>query len=160
MAKRSRVETEQTINHILDEALKQILSIGFEAMSYTTLSNATGISRTGISHHFPKKTEFLVRLDHRIGQFFVAALDFSSIERLEISWKKALELAENRAVLRLFFRLCGTKGESVTYFTAVKTAQETALSQLGSEGECCIKQLIGDSALLLLENTSYTAEAA
>ena len=82
MAKRSRVETEQTVNQILDEALKQILTIGFDAMSYTTLSNATGISRTGISHHFPKKTEFLVRLDHRIGQLFVDALNFDSLSSL------------------------------------------------------------------------------
>ena len=79
MAKRSRVETEQTVNQILDEALKQILTIGFDAMSYTTLSTATGISRTGISHHFPKKTEFLVRLDHRIGQLFVDSVKIRDI---------------------------------------------------------------------------------
>lgn len=48
MAKRSRVQTEQTINQIMDEALRQILTIGFETMSYTTLSEATGISRTEI----------------------------------------------------------------------------------------------------------------
>ncbi|MGB5144806.1 MAG: TetR/AcrR family transcriptional regulator, partial [Shewanella indica] len=35
MAKRSKAQTELTINQIMDEALKQILTIGFEAMSYT-----------------------------------------------------------------------------------------------------------------------------
>lgn len=153
MAKRSRVETEQTVNQILDEALKQILTIGFQAMSYTTLSNATGISRTGISHHFPKKTEFLVRLDHRIGQFFVDTLDFSSVASLELSWKKALQREEHKAVLKLFFSLCGTSDDNVTYFKAVNIAQERASTELGEDGVKCVNHLIGYSAILLLEST-------
>jgi len=152
MAKRSRVETEQTVNQILDEALKQILTIGFDAMSYTTLSTATGISRTGISHHFPKKTEFLVRLDHRIGQLFVDALNFDSITSLESSWKQALQLTEHKAVLKLFFSLCGTNSDNVTYFKAMNSAQQLALLQLGEAGEKCVAQLIGHSAITLLEN--------
>lgn len=43
MAKRSRVQTEQTINQIMDEALRQILTIGFETMSYTTLSDRKSV---------------------------------------------------------------------------------------------------------------------
>ncbi|GAA0787994.1 MULTISPECIES: TetR family transcriptional regulator [Pseudomonadati] len=152
MAKRSRIETEQTVNQILDEALKQILTIGFDAMSYTTLSTATGISRTGISHHFPKKTEFLVRLDHRIGQLFVDALNFDSITSLESSWKQALQLTEHKAVLKLFFSLCGTNSDNVTYFKAMNSAQKLALLQLGEAGEKCVAQLIGHSAITLLEN--------
>ncbi|MCT7940664.1 TetR/AcrR family transcriptional regulator [Shewanella holmiensis] len=159
MAKRSRVETEQTVNQILDEALKQILTIGFDAMSYTTLSNATGISRTGISHHFPKKTEFLVRLDHRIGQLFVDALNFDSITSLESSWKNALQLTEHKAVLKLFFSLCGTNSDNITYFKAMNTAQKFALLQLGEAGEKCVAQLIGHSAIALLENISVPEAA-
>ncbi|QDE30088.1 MULTISPECIES: TetR/AcrR family transcriptional regulator [Shewanella] len=153
MAKRSRVETELTVNQILDEAFKQILTIGFDAMSYTTLSTAIGVSRTGISHHFPRKTEFLVRLDQRIGEFFVEALDFSSVASLELSWRKALQHKEHKAVLKLFFSLCGTNDNSVTYFSAVNTAKKIAITELGDNGGKCINQLIGYSAFLLLEST-------
>lgn len=159
MAKRSRIETEQTVNQILDEALKQILTIGFQAMSYTTLSNATGISRTGISHHFPKKTEFLVRLDDRIGQFFIETLDFSSIESLELSWQEALQLVEHKAVLKLFFSLCGASDDNVTYFRAVNIAREIASTKLGENGVKCVNNLIGYSAILLLESPPQSKAA-
>ena len=149
----------QIIIKILDEALKQILSIGFEAMSYTTLSKATGISRTGISHHFPKKTEFLIRLDHRIGQFFIDALDFSSITALENSWYESMQVTEHKAVLKLFFSLCGNNDYSVTFFKAVNTAREQAFDKLGDDGVRCINHLIGYSAIMLLQSPFETQAA-
>jgi AcrR family transcriptional regulator len=150
MAKRSKVQTELTIKQILDEALKQILTIGFEAMSYTTLSEATGISRTGISHHFPRKTDFLQRLDGRIGQLFVQALDFSSIETLEKTWMQALAQPHYRAVLRLFFSLCGYASNEICLFCAVSLAREQAAAELGTQGELCVNHLLGRSAVMLL----------
>ncbi|MCL2918048.1 TetR family transcriptional regulator [Shewanella litorisediminis] len=150
MAKRSKVQTEQTINQIMDEALKQILSIGFDAMSYTTLSEATGISRTGISHHFPKKTDFLVRLDARIGRLFMAALDFSSVEALERSWMQAMRESHYRAVLKLFFSLCGSAERDVTLFRAISGARESAMLELGTQGERTINQLLGRAAVMLI----------
>lgn len=152
MAKRSRVQTEQTINQIMDEALKQILTIGFETMSYTTLSEATGISRTGISHHFPRKSDFLVRLDTRIGNLFVAALDFSSQENLETSWMQAMQEEHYRAVLKLFFSLCGGANNEITLFRAVSSARQHAISELGLVGDRTINHLLGRSSLILLTN--------
>jgi AcrR family transcriptional regulator len=55
MPKRSREETEITIQTILGAVVYQMLNLGYDRMSYTTLSQQTGIFRTGISHHFPKK---------------------------------------------------------------------------------------------------------
>ncbi len=150
MAKRSKVQTEQTINQILDEALRQLLTIGYEAMSYTTLSDATGISRTGISHHFPKKIDFLVRLDAKIGRLFVNALDFSSIETLERTWMAALKEPHYRAVLRLFFSLCGQGDGNITLFRAVGMAKEAASVELGSAGERAVNHLLGRSAMTLI----------
>ncbi|MCK7631670.1 TetR family transcriptional regulator [Shewanella sp. JNE10-2] len=152
MAKRSRVQTEQTINQIMDEALKQILTIGFETMSYTTLSEATGISRTGISHHFPRKSDFLVRLDSRIGNLFVAALDFSSQEALETSWMQAMQEEHYRAVLRLFFSLCSGANNEITLFRAVSSARQQAISELGLAGDRTINHLLGRTAMMLLSN--------
>ncbi|GGI92093.1 TetR family transcriptional regulator [Shewanella gelidii] len=162
MAKRSKAQTELTINQILDEALKQILTIGFDAMSYTTLSEATGISRTGISHHFPKKIDFLTRLDAKIARFFVAALDFSSTEKLELSWIAAQREPHYRAVLRLFFSLCGQGKSDITLFRAVSLARETAVMELGHQGERMINHLLGRSAvsLLSLSETQFVQERA
>ncbi|MGI2174799.1 TetR family transcriptional regulator [Shewanella ulleungensis] len=157
MAKRSRVETELTVNQILDEAFKQILTIGFEAMSYTTLSAATGVSRTGISHHFPRKTEFLVRLDERIGQFFIEGLDFSSIESLQQSWYALMQQSERKAVLKLFFSLCGSVDDNVKTLKSLNMAKETAISHFAEAGSQCVEQLVGHSALALL-NDGQTAQ--
>ena len=152
MAKRSRVETELTVNQILDEAFKQILTIGFEAMSYTTLSAATGISRTGISHHFPRKTEFLVRLDQRIGQFFIEGLDFSSKAALEQSWAEIMQQSERKAVLQLFFSLCGSNDENVKMLKSLNIVTEAAVKHFADAGRKCVEQLIGNSALVLLQD--------
>lgn len=71
MPKRSKEDTEITIQTIMDAVVDQILTLGYDKMSYTTLSNQTGISRTGISHHFPKKQDFANALDGRIFQILL-----------------------------------------------------------------------------------------
>ncbi|AQS37957.1 transcriptional regulator, TetR family [Shewanella psychrophila] len=161
MAKRSKAQTEQTIKQILDEALQQVLSIGYESMSYTTLSEATGISRTGISHHFPRKAEFLIRLDANIASLFIHDLDFSTLSALETSWMKALGSHRFCAVLRLFFSLCGYSNKDITMFKAIDTARDTAISNLGSLGEGTFNDLLGRSAVILLsQGCGVEAEAA
>ncbi|GGP63776.1 TetR family transcriptional regulator [Shewanella algicola] len=156
MAKRSRVETELTVNQILDEAFKQILTIGFEAMSYTTLSAATGISRTGISHHFPRKTEFLVRLDERIGQFFIEGLDFSSIARLKQSWGALMQHPERKAVLKLFLSLSSSADDNIKTLKSLNIVRDTAVAQFAEAGGQCIEQLIGNSVLTLFNHEQAT----
>ncbi|MFT6977477.1 MAG: AcrR family transcriptional regulator [Shewanella psychromarinicola] len=160
MAKRSRVETELTVNQILDEAFKQILTIGFEAMSYTTLSAATGVSRTGISHHFPRKTEFLVRLDQRIGAFFIEGLDFASITAFEQSWADVMRHPERKAVLQLFFCLCASTDENMKTFKSLDIVREAAVSHFAEVGCQCVEQLIGNSALVLLQDGQLHQEQA
>ena len=151
MAKRSKSQTEITINQIMDEAFKQILSIGFEAMSYTTLSEATGISRTGISHHFPKKTDFLVKLDDRIGELFIQSIDVNSMATLKASWASTLSKSKYKAVLRLFFSMCGYNDNRSTQFKAIEAIESSALQTLGEDGKQLIHQLIGDTAIQLLK---------
>ncbi|CAM3201084.1 TetR family transcriptional regulator [Shewanella violacea] len=150
MAKRSKAQTELTIKQILDEALQQVLSIGYESMSYTTLSEATGISRTGISHHFPRKLEFLIRLDADIVGLFIHELDFSTPAALEGSWMKALKNHRFCAILRLFFSLCGYSGKDTSLFKAIDIARDKAISSLGLKGEGVFNDLLGRSAVVLL----------
>ena len=159
MAKRSKADTEQTKVHILDEAFEQILSVGFESMSYTSLSNATGISRTGISHHFPKKADFLSSLDERISTHFCSGLDFSSIERLEDSWITFIEQVNAKAVLKLFFSLCAANKQIKGSFNTMSDIRQKAQDRLGTEGGVCIDRLIGKSAMIFFSNQSKPLEA-
>ncbi|GAM55263.1 transcriptional regulator luxT [Vibrio ishigakensis] len=104
MPKRSREDTEITINKIMDAVVEQLLTLGYDKMSYTTLSQATGVSRTGISHHFPKKTDFAMALDGRIFKMFMEYLDFNSgLVGFSQSWIKSLEDEKFQAILRLLF---------------------------------------------------------
>lgn len=160
MAKRSKAQTEQTIKQILDEALHQILSIGYESMSYTTLSEATGISRTGISHHFPRKAEFLIRLDANIADIFIDELDFSSATTLEKSWMEAIESHRFCSILRLFFSLCGYSSKDISMFKAIDRARDTAISNLDSQGQSVFNDLLGRSAQILLSQDLRVAAAA
>lgn len=157
MAKRSKVETALTIRQIEDAALQQILTIGYDNMSYSTLSDATGVSRTGISHHFPRKIDFLLALNGRIAEFFVAALDFASLERFELSWLNALDVAELRAVLRLFFNFCARAGVEVQQFEAIEVARSHARRHFGEAGCKLVSELLGHSAVTLLAEQSLAA---
>ncbi|BCL72478.1 putative transcriptional regulator [Vibrio nigripulchritudo MADA3029] len=104
MPKRSKEDTEITIQKIMDAVVDQLITLGYDKMSYTTLSQQTGVSRTGISHHFPKKTDFTAALDGRIFKMFVAHLVLDEgIESFKSSWVKALDNAEFLAILRLLF---------------------------------------------------------
>ncbi|UPQ89646.1 TetR/AcrR family transcriptional regulator [Vibrio sinaloensis] len=104
MPKRSKEDTEITIQKIMDAVVDQLLRLGYDKMSYTTLSQQTGISRTGISHHFPKKTDFTAALDGRIFQMFVEHVDFEhDIDAFTASWVAALDNKEFIAILRLLF---------------------------------------------------------
>ena len=104
MPKRSKEDTEITIQTIMDAVVDQLLRLGYDKMSYTTLSQQTGISRTGISHHFPKKTDFTAALDGRIFKMFVEHVDFEQdVEAFSASWVAALDNEEFCAILRLLF---------------------------------------------------------
>ncbi len=149
MAKRSKIQTEKTVQQILDEAMKQILDIGYDAMSYSTLADATGISRTGISHHFPRKVDFLKQLDNRIAELFIERLDFSCIQSLQRSWKSSLDLPYFRAIIQLYFSICGSKQVNISRYRAITLAGEKALAELGEQGRLLVNALVGQSAIVL-----------
>lgn len=104
MPKRSKEDTLITINTILDSACRQLLELGYDKMSYTTLSKETGISRTGISHHFPKKTDFTSALEGRLIKLAVEQLDTTtSLPALSSSWTDALSNSRFMSVFKLVF---------------------------------------------------------
>ncbi len=137
MPKRSKEDTEVTIKTIMDAVVDQLLRLGYDKMSYTTLSQQTGVSRTGISHHFPKKTDFVLALDGRIFDLFVSHLDFDNdLDAFANSWIKGLENPEFLAILRLFFHhsVAADRAEAFAYNGVLR------LYKLGEE------KLAGDSA--------------
>lgn len=147
MAKRSKVDTCRTIQLILDTSCHQLLTVGYQNMSYTTLSQATQISRTGISHHFPKKTDFLIALEGRFLKLLVDRLIINEgHEALERSWKKALLNSEFSAILKLIFHHSVIRTENSRFSQRMmNNLSEVISSHLGPQAEKQVEHLLGVS---------------
>ncbi|MGR5118966.1 TetR family transcriptional regulator [Vibrio astriarenae] len=150
MPKRSKEDTEITIQTIMDAVVEQLLTLGYDKMSYTTLSKQTGISRTGISHHFPKKTDFAAAMDGRIFKIFVTHLDTENgIDGFSQSWNTALETSEEFvAILRLLFHHIVT-AESASDFAkaGVERLYRMAELEFGDKSAETIEWLMGKSLI-------------
>ena len=64
-----------TKDKILDAAQALVESIGANAMSYQHVSEAVGIRKASIHHHFPKKEDLLDALIDRYGEYFFGVVD-------------------------------------------------------------------------------------
>lgn len=147
MPKRSKEDTEITIQKIMDAVIDQLLRLGYDKMSYTTLSQQTGVSRTGISHHFPKKTDFTAALDGRIFKMFMEHIEFDKdLAGFSKSWLVALENAEFLAILRLLFHHV-VVSENAHEFAAngIDRLYKLVESQFGSESSKELEWLLGKS---------------
>ncbi|KWT99844.1 MAG: TetR/AcrR family transcriptional regulator [Vibrio toranzoniae] len=149
MPKRSKEDTEITIQKIMDAVVDQLLRLGYDKMSYTTLSQQTGVSRTGISHHFPKKTDFTAALDGRIFKMFMEHIDSENgLDAFSASWIKSLEDAEFIAILRLLFHHIVT-AESAHEFAAngIDRLYKLTETQFGDTSGKELEWLIGKSLI-------------
>ncbi|MBF9003175.1 MULTISPECIES: TetR family transcriptional regulator [Vibrio] len=147
MPKRSKEDTEVTIQKIMDAVVDQLIRLGYDKMSYTTLSQQTGVSRTGISHHFPKKTDFASALDGRIFKMMITHLDFDhDLEKFAVSWNNALKNSEFTAILRLLFHHIVT-AERANDFAHNELERLYKLSEqhFGDGCDKRVEQLIGKS---------------
>lgn len=152
MPKRSKEDTEITIQKIMDAVVDQLLRLGYDKMSYTTLSQQTGVSRTGISHHFPKKTDFSAALDGRIFKMFVAHLDFENdLESFSNSWISALDNDEFKAILRLLFHHIVTSQNTHEFAkNGIERLYQVAEAQFGADSKKELEWLIGKSLFSLV----------
>ncbi|WP_428773453.1 TetR/AcrR family transcriptional regulator [Vibrio sp.] len=149
MPKRSKEDTEITIQTIMDAVVDQLLRLGYDKMSYTTLSQQTGISRTGISHHFPKKTDFTSALDERIYNMFVEHLDFDNeLSGFASSWEKALANSEFLAILRLLFHHIVTSARAHDLsIKSIERLYSITRQQFGHTSDKELEWLIGRSLI-------------
>ncbi|PWI32358.1 transcriptional regulator [Vibrio albus] len=147
MPKRSKEDTEITIQHIMDAVAEQLLSLGYDKMSYTTLSKQTGISRTGISHHFPKKTDFILALDERIHEMFIGHLDLcDSLKTFSESWLLALNKPEFISILKLLFlHIVTTNNANEFARKGVERLYRLIGDKFGEEGDKELEWLMGKS---------------
>ncbi|KLV04147.1 transcriptional regulator [Photobacterium aquae] len=153
MPKRSKEDTEITIQTIMDAVVDQILTLGYDKMSYTTLSKQTGISRTGISHHFPKKQDFANALDGRIFRLFVERLDLDNgLNTFSESWIAALDDEKFRATLRLLFHHIAS-AETTSDFAkrGIERLYELCEERFGSESQKELEWLLGKSLISLVK---------
>ncbi|MGF1726210.1 TetR family transcriptional regulator [Photobacterium nomapromontoriensis] len=152
MPKRSKEDTEITIQTIMDAVVDQILTLGYDKMSYTTISKQTGISRTGISHHFPKKQDFATALDGRIFNLFVEQLDLDQgLDGFVASWIAALDNEKFSATLRLLFHHIAS-AETTSEFSKRGIERLYAMCQerFGDESEKELEWLLGKSLISLV----------
>ncbi|ALR18772.1 TetR family transcriptional regulator [Vibrio natriegens] len=149
MPKRSKEDTEITIQKIMDAVVDQLLRLGYDRMSYTTLSQQTGVSRTGISHHFPKKTDFTAALDARIFKMFVEHLRFDKgLTTFSDSWMTALENAEFVAILKLLFHhIVATENAHEFATNGIDRLYKMVGSQFGDGSDKELEWLIGRSLI-------------
>lgn len=79
-----------TRTKILDVAEELIQSVGVNAMSYKHISDAVGIRKASIHHHFPKKDDLVDELLHRCQTSYgenyeaIVARDISAPEKLRL----------------------------------------------------------------------------
>lgn len=152
MPKRSKEDTLVTINLILDTVTKQLLENGYDAMSYTTLSRETGVSRTGISHHFPKKTDFLEALQGRLLKLFADHIEFKKdLSAFEQSWVNALDKKNFRALICLILSQIGKDDRQQLFArTFILHINQTASSIFGEQSDEAVNRLIGLSFTKLI----------
>ncbi|GAL28057.1 TetR/AcrR family transcriptional regulator [Vibrio maritimus] len=151
MPKRSKEDTEITIQKIMEAVVDQIIRLGYDKMSYTTLSQQTGISRTGISHHFPKKTDFTAALDGRIFKMFVEHLEFEKgIDGFTGSWIESLKNDEFLAILKLLFHHIVTSENSHEFASkGIDRLYKLVETQYGEGSDKELEWLIGRSLIQL-----------
>ncbi|MGF1756130.1 TetR family transcriptional regulator [Vibrio makurazakiensis] len=144
------------MNKILDTATYQLLALGYDKMSYTTLSKETGISRTGISHHFPKKTDFTKALEGRFIKIIIDQLNCdSSLKVFEDSWHKALNNDKFMSVFRLAFHHSIVSDEDKAFSHRLITAISDVIShKLGEDAGRSIEWLVGVTLISMTKKLS------
>lgn len=150
MARRTLENTQITINTILDTAIEQLITLGYEKMSYTTLSNQTGISRTGISHHFAKKVDIPRALQGRLFKMMMNKLDLSDNEAAFISsWKHHFDDTEFMAIWRLALLMTVCEHHTPYLFDLQRQVEAIASYKLNKDCKHMIEWLIGLTLLTL-----------
>lgn len=150
MARRTHEDTQITINTILDVATEQLITLGYEKMSYTTLSDQTGISRTGISHHFAKKVDIPRALQVRLLKMMMDKLDLSDNEAAFIaSWKHHFDDAEFMAIWRLALLMTVCEHHTPYLCDFQRQVEAVASYKLNKNCKHIIEWLIGLTLLTL-----------
>ncbi|AYO14976.1 TetR/AcrR family transcriptional regulator [Vibrio owensii] len=144
MARRTHADTQITINTILDVATEQLITLGYEKMSYTTLSEQSGISRTGISHHFAKKADIPRALQGRLLKMLVDKLNLSGSEEAFVSsWKQHFEDPEFMAIWRLAFLMTVCEHHTPYLKDFQNQVEAVASYKLHKDSQRTVEWLIG-----------------
>lgn len=153
MPKKSREQTLNTIDTIMSAVVDQLIVLGYDRMSYTTLSEQTGISRTGISHHFPKKTDFTLRLNGQIFDRLQSHLIINhDLLAFKESWIQSLANQEFCALLRLIYHHA-VASEQCVYFAkeTLDKLYQNVEARFGRQAIVELDALIGHSLLKLCQ---------
>ena len=151
MPKRSKQDTLITINTILEASTHQLIELGYDKMSYTTLSKETGISRTGISHHFPKKTDFTSALEGRFIKTAIDQLDITtSLSALTSSWANALTNSSFMSIFKLVFHHSIVSGDDCNFsHRFIDKIITLIVHELGEEARKEVEMMLGRTLIAM-----------
>ncbi|MHA2940408.1 TetR/AcrR family transcriptional regulator [Vibrio sp. RC27] len=90
MGRASSAEAELTRQKIVEAAFDLTMHEGFEALTFTKLSIKSGVSRSGINRHFPKKKDLLVVLEPKLTEVLMSHMNFDSPESFYSAWTDSL----------------------------------------------------------------------
>jgi TetR/AcrR family transcriptional regulator, transcriptional repressor for nem operon len=93
------VKTRDTKNEILDAAQEYVQRWGANAMSYQHISEAVGIRKASIHHHFPSKEKLLEALIDRYSDYFLGLVDVIVASPMESKTKLRKYIALFEATL-------------------------------------------------------------
>lgn len=91
MVKVTAAKAELTRQRIIDAAFKITLSEGFEAATFTRISQVAKLSRSGINTHYARKSDIAKVLVPLYVSIIQKPLDNSSTEAFYKSWVDAFE---------------------------------------------------------------------
>lgn len=91
MGRASIAEAKKTKQKIIDAAFHITMKEGFERLTFTSLSNHCGISRSGINRHFPKKSDLIISLEPLLSNIMLSQMNFESTSKFYVSWVDGLK---------------------------------------------------------------------
>ncbi|MGF1701250.1 TetR/AcrR family transcriptional regulator [Photobacterium makurazakiensis] len=87
-------KSEKTAQRIIDSTLEMVEKKGWEQVSFTNLSQSTGISRSGITRLFPYRKDLFKLVCTQIPIVIDDVIDFTNEETIWESWIIAMKSDE------------------------------------------------------------------
>jgi len=108
MAKSTQKQALVTEKRIHQAIVDIFMDKGWEAISYGSIANHTGLSRGGVQRIVPNKDAMLGAFQGQVSDYVSEQLDFTNDSLLTESWESALENSQFRNCIKFFIGAVST----------------------------------------------------